>query len=123
MHHMQPISEAELEIMHIIWDGEEPLNSIEIRKRVEASRAWNKSTTFTLLNRLIDKGYLRKENRGLYYFVPVLSREEYESALAKSLLIAHYQGSAGKFISALFRSHDVSIEELDELIASLKRGE
>lgn len=123
MNSTQHITEAELMLMQIIWNSAKPLNSIDIREQIEPRKSWNKSTTFTLLTRLVNKGYLKKEKRGVYYFIPLFTQEEYEAQLAQSLLDAHYQGSARKFISALYRNHDMSLEELDELIASLKRGE
>ena len=60
------ISAAELEVMRVLWAAGEPLNITEIRAAL-ADTGWEASTIKTLVTRLVRKGELRQEKRGVYY--------------------------------------------------------
>ena len=55
---MQKLPETELEIMQAIWQEGRVLSTSEIKAKLEEHRQWNVSALQTLLNRLIDRGFL-----------------------------------------------------------------
>ena len=89
------ISAAELEVMRVLWAAGEPLNITEIRAAL-ADTGWEASTIKTLVTRLVRKGELRQEKRGVYYYSPEVTREEYGSHAARRLAEKVYGGGANE---------------------------
>ena len=63
------ISDAELDLMEVLWAASEPLTSAEIVERLEAHRDWSSATVKTMLGRLVAKGVLthREDGRRFLY--------------------------------------------------------
>ena len=55
---LKKLGEAELEIMQVIWDSENPVTSNHILKKLQGRRQWQLSTLMTSLTRLRDKGFI-----------------------------------------------------------------
>jgi len=106
------ISNAELEIMQAIWNnGGETTFS-----RIWRSMNYNtKQAMQTLIDRLVRKGALRQIRREVYYYFPLISREEYARAKTKELIDKSYAGSAMGLVAALFADNAFTPEEIDEL--------
>ena len=70
---MQKLPDTELEIMQVIWQENRVLSTSEIKEKLDLSRPWNVSALQTLLNRLIDRGFLSsyKEGKNRYYEITV----------------------------------------------------
>ena len=56
---LKKLGEAELEIMQVIWDSENPVTSNYILKELQGRRRWQLSTLMTSLTRLADKGFIQ----------------------------------------------------------------
>ena len=63
MAELMRLPDTELEIMKVIWESGRTLSTSEVKASLEEQRPWNVSALQTLLNRLIDRGFLaiRKE--------------------------------------------------------------
>ena len=73
------ISEAEYEIMKIIW-SDSPISTNEVCEKAPKSHNWSNKTIHTLLSRLVAKHAISYEQRGrMYYYYPIISQKKYLS--------------------------------------------
>lgn len=103
--------EAEYNLMDIIWDHE-PINSTELVKKAEDSLGWKKSTTYTVLRKLVHKGFLRNEEATVS---ALISREEALYAESKDFLDRFFQGSLPSFLASFTGERKLSEKELAEI--------
>lgn len=113
------ISGSELEVLEILWQAGEPLPVAPIRTQLEALRNWDGSTVKTLLRRLCEKGAVEAEKREVFYYRPLLSREEYQEWSTHSLIQRAYRGSARDLVASLVKGAQLTRQDLDELRAIL----
>jgi len=111
------ISEAELEVMKVIWSKNKPVTSLDIIEAFEY-KGWKKTTIGTFLTRLVEKGALFAEKQGkLYYYTPLISQKEYRKFQTKNLILSLYNGSVKDFAVALFKEQKLSEDDIKELKA------
>ena len=109
------ISEAEYEIMKILWE-EYPLSTNEICERAQKSHSWNQKTIHTLLSRLNNKQVISYEKRGrMYYYFPVISQNKYLEQENHHFLDRFYNGKAAPMLSALLSNEKISDSDLKEM--------
>lgn len=74
---VQQISDAEFEIMKVIWaNGEKPTLFASLTADLAAKgKPWQKNTLITLLNRLVNKGFLKAKKPGVAMNTPLLCRK------------------------------------------------
>ena len=105
------LGEIETRFANLIW-AHEPLSSAELVKLAEAELAWKKSTTYTVLRRLIEKGIFRNENGAV---TSVLSRDEFAAAQSEQFVDEAFSGSLPLFLAAFARRKKLTDAEIDEL--------
>lgn len=125
---MVRISDAELEVMKIIWEQRE-VTSLEIIDKLVYCN-WNNNTIRTLINRLIAKravGISRKEGK-VYTYVPLIKEKEYKKKASRNFISQFYNGSVNELLVNFVKHNEMSkndlkivIERVDEKIK--KRGE
>ena len=122
---VQKISDAELEIMKIVWGNpqEVTLFSYIMDGLAARGKPCQKNTLIVLLSRLMNKGFLsaRKFGRRNEY-TTLVSETEYQTAQTKNLLEKVYEGSAKGLVSNLIMGDLLSDEEYDELKKMLEKG-
>ncbi len=122
---VQKISDAELEIMKIVWGNpqEVTLFSYIMDGLAARGKPCQKNTLIVLLSRLMNKGFLsaRKIGRRNEY-TTLVSETEYQTAQTKNLLEKVYEGSAKGLVSNLIMGDLLSDEEYDELKKMLEKG-
>ena len=109
------ISDAELEVMKLLWQAEDALPVTEIRERLQRARGWEATTVKTLVSRLVSKGAVRQEKRNVYYYSPLISEREYNAWATDSLIRRLYNGSARELMAALVRSEGLTKADVEEL--------
>lgn len=108
------ISEAELEIMQILW-SDSPLTSREIIERL-SSKEWSEKTIRTFIHRLTEKEAIKKiTTEKSFLFVPVIDKKTYYSTKKKSFIEKFYQGSIKNMIANFIEEEELSKEEIQEL--------
>ena len=95
----------------IIWDNQ-PITSTELVKRSETLLNWKKSTTYTVLKRLCEKGIF--ENNGGIVTARI-SREEFASHQSRNFVQQTFQGSLPAFLAAFSAGKKLTAEEVREL--------
>ena len=122
---VQRLSDAELEIMKIIWGNQSEVTLFPYIMDALAARGrpCQKNTLIVLLSRLIGKGFLsaRKIGRRNEY-TTLVSEAEYQTAQTKSFLDKIYEGSVRGLVSNLITGDLMTDEEYEELKKLLERG-
>ncbi len=110
---MQTLYDSENKVMKILWEkGNMTAREISI---IAAERlGWNKNTTYTILNKLIAKGYIKRTDPN-FFCEALLTRQEAEKQATRSLVDKIFDGSRTALFSALLRDENLSSEELAEL--------
>lgn len=114
------ISNAELEVMKILWREKKAVPFTDIRLELQTSKGWEKSTINTLIRRLVEKKAIIAEKRDIIYYVPNVHESEYIQSEEQSMLDRLYEGSAKKFIVALCHRGQLKEKDIDELKAFFK---
>jgi predicted transcriptional regulator len=118
-------SEAELEVMKVLWEEGKALSAPEIvQKLKEKDIKWEKSTIYTLIDRLVKKKAIKQEKKNkLYYYSPSISKEEYAKIETARVLNKLFNGSVKDLIAALVESGNLKKEELEEIKKLLGKEE
>lgn len=115
------LPDTELEIMKAIWESGKTLSTSEVKALLERNRPWNVSALQTLLNRLIDRGFLESYKEGKNRFYTSLVEEEaYLAVENKAFLEKVNDRSLTKLVASLYDSKSISEEDLDELAAFIR---
>ncbi len=95
----------------IIWENE-PISSTDLWKMTENILGWKKSTTFTVLKRLCEKGIF-KNTKGIV--TSVLSHDEVYSIRSEKFIEETFKGSLPAFLAAFTSRKNLSSEEIEHL--------
>ncbi len=112
---------VEARFADLIWKGE-PLSSGELAAQAARELAWKKSTTYTVLRRLCDRGIFQNRE-GIV--TALISREEFYALQSEQYVNETFEGSLPAFVAAFTRRNALSAEDaqkLLELIAQAKEG-
>lgn len=102
---------AEAKFADIIWQNE-PIPSGELAKLGNANFGWKKTTSFTVLKRLCERGLFKNE-RGIV--TSLVSRDEYYAQQSQQYVEETFGGSLPAFVAAFTRRQSISAEDLDEI--------
>jgi len=111
----------ETRFAELIWDNE-PISSGELVRLCEKELAWKKSTTYTMLRRLCQRGIFQNVNGT----VPALmSRQEFYALQSEKFVEETFEGSLPKFLAAFTLRKKLTEKEIKELqkLIDEKRGE
>ena len=110
------ISDAELEVMKILWELQDA-TSTQIVERLLVTSEWKPKTIHTLISRLVAKDALiaiKIDGKSYLYSVNVNERD-YKSYASKSFLQRLYNGSLNLMLASFVKEQKLSREEIDEL--------
>ena len=122
---LQKLSDAELEIMKMIWDNPEEttLFSYLMEELAAQGKPCQKNTLIVLLSRLVGKGYLRATKVGRRNeYVPLITETAYQTAQTQSFIDKVYEGSVKGLVTNLITADFLTQEEYEELKALLEGG-
>ena len=105
------MGELEERFADIIWENE-PILSGELSKRAFEVLNWKKTTAFTVLRKLCDKGIFQND-RGMV--TSILSKDEYKSRRSEQFVEKDFNGSLPAFIAAFTAKKRLSKEDIAEL--------
>ena len=115
MNRLPQISEAEFEVMKIVWQYA-PVSTNEITDRLMKTTSWGAKTIQTLIKRLTNKGALTYEKEGrVYVYPPLVKENEYISQQSNSFLRRFYDGDITAMLSAYIKNDRLSAEEIGTL--------
>ena len=115
------ISEAEYEVMKIVWKYA-PISTNEITDRLLQTTSWSPKTIQTLIKRLVNKGALTYEKQSrVFVYTPLVQENEYISQKSSSFLARFYGGDLTAMVSAYIEDDRLSETEIEHLRALLSR--
>lgn len=103
--------DAEYKFINIIWD-EEPINSTELVRLCSDRLGWKKSTTYTVLKKLCDRGILQNRDA---IVTALIKREEVQKYESGAVVGKAFAGSLPKFLTAFLDERKLSEQEAEEL--------
>lgn len=103
--------DAEYRFVSLIWDNE-PVNSTELVKLCQNNLGWKKSTTYTVLRKLCDRGILKNEKAMVSAVIKKSEAQRYEST---TIVEKAFNGSLPQFLTAFFGNKKITEEEAEEL--------
>ena len=121
MKKLPQISEAEYEVMKIVWKNA-PVSTNEVTETLTSTTDWSPKTIQTMLKRLVNKDALTyvKEGR-VFVYTPLVEEDEYISQKSSSFLSRYYDGELTSMVSAYLENDRLSDEEISELRSLLDR--
>jgi predicted transcriptional regulator len=105
------LTNADHRLLSIVWDAE-PVSSPELCRRTQTQLGWKRTTTYTVLKRLCDRGLLKNENT---IVTSNIGREAVQKAESRQVLERSFEGSLPKFIAAFLGGESISAEEAEEI--------
>ena len=116
------ISEAEFEVMKIVWKSA-PINTNEITEQLLKTTSWSAKTIQTLIKRLVTKGALTYEKQGrVFVYTPLVKEDEYINQESNSFLKRFYDGDISAMLSAYLENNQLSETELNNLRSILSKN-
>jgi len=116
MNKLGRLSDVEMDVMQTIWGLATPVTVAQLVVIYRDSKGWKTSTLSTILERIISKGFLRKEMKGkVNYYTIVASLEDYQKQEGRNILSSLYQGSIKSFMAALVDDGSITDTEVKEL--------
>ncbi len=116
------IHESEYRLCLILWERE-PVSAVELTKLCEGQLGWKRTTTYTVIKRLGERGVLKLEN-GIV--TALISKEEAEASEIDELVEKKFGGSLPAFVAAFTKRQTLTEKDLDEMqsmIDRIRRGE
>ena len=110
------ISDAEYQVMKVIWAAGVPISTNEVVERLETSTAWKPKTIHTLLSRLVKKGALQYEKDGcVFVYTPLVAESEILSQENENFLNRFYDGALNSMIVNLLEQDKLSENDIAQL--------
>ena len=109
------IIESEYRFCLILWEHE-PLPSAELARLCKEKLGWSRTTTYTVIHRLSERGVVKNENGIVSSLV---SKDDVQASELDELVEKTFEGSLPAFIAAFTRRTDLSQTEIDQLRAMI----
>ena len=106
----------------IVWQNQ-PLSTKKLVELCEKELNWKRTTTYTVLKKLCDRGIFKTENSTVS---AVLSREEFYAIQSEKFVEDTFEGSLPAFIAAFSRRQtftDAELDAMQSMIDSYRKGE
>lgn len=119
---MPKIFESEYRFCLIMWEHA-PIAAAELAKLCLEQLGWKRTTTYTVIKRLGERGVLKNENGVV---VPLVSKEAAQASEIDELVEKKFEGSLPAFVAAFTKRQTLSNKELDELqdmIDRIRKGD
>ena len=121
MKKLPQISDAEYEVMDVIWKYT-PISTNEITDRLAKTKDWSPKTIHTMLSRLEKKGVIahEKESR-VFVYTPCVKKEAYLAAESRTLADRFFDGAMKQMVVSFLDQKDLTPEDLAELQSILDK--
>lgn len=105
------LTNTEIKFMNLVWEYE-PICSTQLVKLCNDQFNWKKSTTYTFIKRLNEKGILVNENT---FVKSLISKEGYQKSESSEIINSIYDGSVVKFLDSYLKENELSSIEIDKI--------
>ena len=111
------IHEGEYRFCLIMWEHE-PVTAVELAKLCQEQLGWKRTTTYTVIKRLGEKGVLRNENGTV---TSLVSKDAVQANEIDELVEKTFEGSLPAFVAAFTKRQNLSEQDLDEVQRMIDR--
>lgn len=111
------IHESEYRFCLILWEHE-PVTAVELAKLCQERLGWKRTTTYTVIKRLGERGVLKNENGTV---ISLVSKEDVQACEIDELVEKKFEGSLPAFVAAFTKRQTLSEQELDEVQRMIDR--
>lgn len=112
------IFESEYKLCLILWENN-PISCKELAKLSKEQLDWSRTTTYTVIKRLAERGVLQNENS---IIVPLVSKSEVQLASLDEIFEKRFEGSVPDFIAAFAKQQKLSQNDIEEIQKIIERG-
>lgn len=112
------IFESEYRFCLILWENE-PISSRALSELCKEKLGWSKTTTYTVIKRLSDRGVVKNENAVV---TSLVSKDEAQRAEIDELVEKKFEGSLPAFIAAFAKRQKLSDKEIEEIERIIEKG-
>lgn len=105
------VFESEYRFCLIMWENE-PMKMSDLAKVCKEKIGWSRTTTYTVIKRLEERGILRKEGSTV---IPVYTKEEIQVSEVNELIEKKFENNLPAFIAAFSKSKKLSKTDIDEI--------
>lgn len=106
------IFESEYRFCLILWENE-PISSRELSELCKEKLGWSKTTTYTVIKRLSERGVVKNENTIVSSLV---SKEEAQISELDELMDKKFEGSLPAFLAAFTKQQNLTPEQVEEIM-------
>ena len=117
---MKVLTKAEEQVMQVLWKLEKGF----LREIIDAMPAPkpHQNTVATLLKILVDKEFVSITVLGRQHlYTPLVEKDEYSKRTMKQIVKGYFEGSFSNVVSFMVKENNISIEELETLLAQIKK--
>ena len=114
---MPKIHESEYRFCLILWEHE-PVTAVALARLCQEQLGWKRTTTYTVIKRLGERGVLKNENGTV---ISLVSKEEAQASEIDELVEKKFEGSLPAFVAAFTKHQTLSDRELDEVQRMIDR--
>lgn len=111
------LSLADHRLLDLVWEAE-PIPSPQLCKLAQERLGWKRTTTYTVIKRLSQRGVLKNEDT---IVTSLVSKEEVQASQLEELVDKTFDGSLPAFVAAFTRHRNISEQEIDEVQAMIDR--
>ena len=109
------ISEAEFQVMKIVWEHA-PVSTNQVTEYLTRTTKWSPKTIQTMLKRLVQKKALTYDKEGrVFIYTPLIGQQDYVNQESRHFLQRFYNGNVVSMITAFLDMEELSQQEVDEL--------
>ncbi len=105
------IFESEYRFCLILWDNE-PISSSQLAKLCKEQLDWSRTTTYTVIKRLTERGVLKNENSVISTLV---TKQEVQVSEIDEMMDKTFEGSLPAFIAAFAKRQNLSDKDIEEI--------
>jgi len=102
---------VESRFAEIVWENE-PVTTNQLIKICADELKWKRTTTYTVLKKLCEKGIFKTENS---IVTALISRQEFEGMQSEQFVEENFKGSLPAFLAAFSTRRKLSDKEIDEM--------
>ena len=119
------ISDAELEVMEVLWSSPRPLTATDVAERISPERAWSLATVKTMLSRLSAKGAIRFTEEGRrYLYAAAIARDSYVGRESRRFVDQLFGGRLSPLVARLAEEQALDeddIAAIEQILRELKQ--
>lgn len=105
------VFESEYRFCLVMWENE-PMQMAALAKVCKEKIGWSRTTTYTVIKRLEERGILKKEGS---LVVPLYTKEEIQVSEVNELIEKKFENNLPAFIAAFSKSKKLSKTDIDEI--------